>query len=235
MTDALRIKVISCDVFRREIYALAAHSPHTIDVDFLTKCLHDIGSGPMRDRLQEAVDQTPEGYDAILLAYGLCNNGLVGVTARSAPLVLPRSHDCIGIFMGSRHKYSDYFYANPGVYFQTTGWIERGEAGGDLIQISISHQNGMDMQYNDLVAKYGEDNAQYLYETLCHHTRNYRQLAFIEMDLRKSRAIWESCAGCWTANGIPKIFLLFRQGNESRGNTITTLWRRSNGQYEIYK
>jgi len=177
----LKLKVISCDVFRREVYALASSSCNLIDADFLPKGLHDLGAVPMRERLQAAIDNTPAGYDAVLLAYGLCNNGLSGVTAREVPLVLPRSHDCIGIFMGSRHKYLDYFYAHPGAYFETTGWIERGDTSADLIQISIPRQYGMDMEYEELVAKYGADNAQFIYDTLCDHTRNYHKITFIEM------------------------------------------------------
>jgi len=191
----LKLKVISCDVFRREIYAVASSSCNMIDVDFLPKGLHDLGSAPMRERLQAAIDNTPDGYDAILLAYGLCNNGLAGVTARAVPLVLPRSHDCIGIFMGSRHKYLDYFHAHPGAYFETTGWIERGDTAADLIQISIPRQYGMDMEYEELVAKYGVDNAQFIYDTLCDHTRNYSKITFIEMGVEADdhweRQAWE--------------------------------------------
>ena len=37
----------------------------------------------MAAKLQEVVDRTPEGmYDAMLLGYGLCGNGLDGLTAR---------------------------------------------------------------------------------------------------------------------------------------------------------
>jgi hypothetical protein len=193
VSAALRLKVISCDVFRREIYALASRSPHLIDMEFLPKGLHDIGAEPMQKALQDAIDRTDEGYDAILLAYGLCNNGLVGVAARSVPLVLPRSHDCIGIFLGSRHKYLNYFYANPGVYFQTTGWLERGEIGQDLIQISIQHKNGMDLKYSDLAEKYGEDNAQFIYDTLCDHTHNYSKITYIETGIERDGS-WQQLA-----------------------------------------
>ena len=60
------------------------------------------------------MDRTPEGvYDAILLGYGLCGNGLAGVTARHTRLVLPRAHDCIGILMGSRGPPPGLFRGEP--------------------------------------------------------------------------------------------------------------------------
>ena len=71
-------------------------------MEFLPKGLHDLGGKPMAAKIQEVVDRTPEGvYDAILLGYGLCGNGLDGLTARHTRLVLPRAHDCIALLMGS--------------------------------------------------------------------------------------------------------------------------------------
>jgi len=159
-----------------------ARSPHTLDVEFLPKGLHDIGSAGMVERVQAAVDRVdPAKYAAVLLGYGLCNNGLAGLVARSLPLVVPRAHDCITMFFGSKERYEDYFRNHPGVYFETTGWIERGEAAGELKQLSITHQVGLDLTYDELVAKYGEDNAKYLHETLGNYTKNYSQFTFIEM------------------------------------------------------
>ncbi len=178
----MRFKLISCEVFYREMCAVVARAPHMIDVEFLPKGLHDLGSKGMSSRMQAVVDAVPAGvYDAVLLGYGLCNNGLAGLTARDAPLVLARAHDCITLFLGDRQRYIDYFTDHPGVYFKTSGWIERGTATGELSQLSIQHQTGMDRTYAEMVEKYGEDNAQYLWEMLGNHTRNYGQFTFIEM------------------------------------------------------
>jgi hypothetical protein len=176
----MRFKLISCEIFFREMCAVVARSPHFIDVEFLPKGLHDMGSASMLARVQEVVDRVQGSYDAILLGYGLCNNGLAGLTARGIQVVLPRAHDCITLFMGGKEKYLEYFNANPGVYFKTTGWIERGEAGGELRQLSIQNQLGIDMSYEKLVEKYGEENGRYLYEELG-FTKNYGQFTFIEM------------------------------------------------------
>ena len=153
-----------------------------IDVEFLPKGLHDVGTADMNARLQAAIDRidnTP--YDAILLGYGLCNNGLVGLTSHTRQLVVPRAHDCITLFMGSASRYMDYFQNHPGVYFQTTGWIERGGADGELSQLALGKKLGFLQTYEEMVARYGEDNARYLQEELGNLTRHYRQFTFIEM------------------------------------------------------
>lgn len=176
------LKLVSCEIFYRELCAAVSRSPNTIDIEFLPKGLHDIGSASMLARLQEVVDSVESGkYEAILLGYGLCNNGIAGLTARATPLVVPRAHDCITLFLGGRRKYLEYFTSHPGVFFKTTGWIERGDSRGELRQLSIQRRIGLDMSYQELVEKYGEDNARYLWEEICDFGRNYRQLTFVEM------------------------------------------------------
>ena len=178
----LKLKLISCEIFFREMEFLLEQSPHQIDVEFLQKGLHDIPSDEMTKRIQAQVDTASEqDYDAVLLGYGLCNNGLDGLKARNVQLVLPRAHDCIALFFGSRQRYKEYFDANPGTFFKTTGWIERDKVADELKQLSIPHQTGMDMTYEQLVEEYGEDNAEFLWEELCNTEKNYSQITFIEM------------------------------------------------------
>lgn len=178
----MKLNLVSCEVLYRELSHLIARSEHQVDCRFLPKGLHDIGAEGMVNRLQAAVDAADSpGYDAILLGYALCNNGVAGLRARTLPLVIPRGHDCMTMFFGSRDRYMQYFQDNPGTYFLTSGWIERGEASGELRQLSIQNKNGMDMTYEQLVEKYGEENARYLYDELCDTTKNYRQMTFIAM------------------------------------------------------
>ena len=175
----MRLKLISCEIFYREICAAVARSPHQIDIDFLPKGLHDLGAEGMRSQVQAALDRVDSSrYEAALFGYALCGNGLAGLTARTIPLVVPRGHDCITLFLGSKERYLEYFQNHPGVYFKTTGWIERGEK---LDQLSIQNRTGLHYTYEELVARYGEENAQYLWEQLGECRRNYRQLTFIEM------------------------------------------------------
>ncbi|MGZ4962571.1 MAG: DUF1638 domain-containing protein [Limisphaerales bacterium] len=188
----MRYKLISCDVLYREMCAVVAQSAHQVDMQFLPKGLHDLGCRGMQGRLQDAIDETEPGrYDAILLGYGLCNNGIHNLRAKDAPLVIPRAHDCMTLFFGSRQRYLDYFQQNPGTYFQTSGWIERSEVTGELKQLSIGHLSGMDQSYDELVKKYGEDNAHYLWDTLCNTLRNYHQITFIAMGLGPEKQLEE--------------------------------------------
>ena len=180
----MRLKLIACEIFYRELCAAAARSINKIDIEFLPKGLHDIGQAGMSARLGEVLAAVDESqYDAVLFGYALCSNGLVGLTARSLPLVVPRAHDCITLFLGSKERYLDYFQSHPGVYFKTSGWIERGEGLTQYHQDSIAHLSGMTQTYDELAAKYGEDNAKFLYEQLCNMTRNYSGAAFIEMGI----------------------------------------------------
>lgn len=178
----MNFKLISCEIFYREMCAAVARSPYPIDIEFIPKGLHDLPPGEMPVKMQEIVDRIPEGvYDAVLLGYALCNNGLSGVTARNCPLILPRAHDCIALFLGSRARYREVFDENPGTYFLTSGWLERGETSGDLADLSVQQQLGMNLTMEELIEQYGKDNAEFLFETLCNGTKNYNRFMWIPM------------------------------------------------------
>lgn len=179
----MNYKILCCEVFFRETCHLIAETQNKCDVEFLPKGLHDLGSEKMLARLQERVDAVEEGkYDAILLVYGLCNNGVAGLTARHTRLVIPRAHDCITVFLGSREKYIKCFNQHPGTYYRTSGWIERDNpySAGDE---TVFQKLGLFMQYEELVAKYGEENAKYVMETIGDGMANYDRIVFIRSGL----------------------------------------------------
>jgi hypothetical protein len=174
-SGAPRYKLVACEILYRELCWCAALSPNIVDLEFLPKGLHDLGEEKMRARLQQAIDAVPrERYQAILLGYALCNNGIRGLSA-PLPLVVPRAHDCITLLLGSKDRYQEVFQANPGTYFQSTGWLERNEAAAG----GIAEQLGLRASYEDYVGQYGEDNARYLMEVLGDGLRNYSAYAYI--------------------------------------------------------
>src|SRR5690554_4940939 len=101
-------KLIACEVFVREASLAMATSPHTVDVEFTEKAAHDNSEG-LRQTIQQCIDATEASsrpYDAILLGFGLCGNGVVGLRSR-LPLIIPRAHDCCTLFLGSRASFKE--------------------------------------------------------------------------------------------------------------------------------
>ena len=154
-------------------------SSHSIDTEFLSMGLHDKGGATMRHHLSDVISHTDDkNYDAILLGYALCNNGIAGLSSRSVPLVVPRAHDCITLFLGNKERYAEYFQTHPGTYFQTRGWVEQShrDQPGRLTgteQLSLKH----------LIEQYGEDNGHYLFNELQKQYRYYSRYTFISMGI----------------------------------------------------
>lgn len=212
----MKLRVICCEIFYREACHLVAVSPHTCDLDFLPKGLHDLGVEKMLQRIQERLDLVQEGvYDAVLLAYGLCNNGIVGLKSAHTRVVIPKAHDCISLFMGSRKRYQEYFNAHPGTYYRTSGWIERSDASG-AGDATISQKLGLFMKYEELVRLYGEENAQYVMEQMGDGTANYDQLTYISVglegeDVFRQEAIRESKEKGWKFDDVRGSLELLRK------------------------
>ena len=177
-----KLKFIGCEVLYREACKLAAKSPYRVDVEFLRKGLHDLERNEMNARLQSAIDAVPasEDYKAILLGYARCNDGVSGLTARSIPLVIPKAHDCITFFFGSRDAYQTYFDSHPGTYYRTTGWSERNDPDVPGAQ-GVMQKLGLNESFEDMVAKYGRENAEFIRNSLGGGLENYTRICYLEM------------------------------------------------------
>jgi hypothetical protein len=174
-----RLFLVGCEVFTRELNQAIASSERQVDAVWLRKDLHDRGGKAMLQVLQERCDQAdPERHDAVALGFALCNNGLIGLRAGRLPIIAYRSHDCIGCLLGSRQRYEDEFRATPGTYWYSAGWIERGGDGNHLAPPSAP--DASDPQWVRMVAKYGEDNARFLWDELRAQTAHYTRLAYID-------------------------------------------------------
>lgn len=178
----MHLKVIACEVLAREVYHCASLARNTVDVELLTQGLHDnpdIG----RARLQALIDAAaPDTYAAVVLGYGLCSNMAVGLRAGAVPLVIPRAHDCITLLLGSKDRYAAYFSEHPGTYYYSAGWLEYPERGGERVEIVQKSGLGPRLAYEELVEKYGEENARYLAETMSTWTQHYTHGTLIAFD-----------------------------------------------------
>ncbi|NLM76166.1 MAG: DUF1638 domain-containing protein [Clostridiaceae bacterium] len=179
----MRLKVIACKVLFRELSFIAAKSKNYIDITTLRQGLHDTPD-VLRQQLQKSIDLIDSGedmhtcgpyydedFDAILIAYGLCSNGIAGLSSKKYKLVIPRAHDCITLFLGSKELYKQYFDTHKGVYWFTRGWLENAPMPGkrryeNIRQIYVKH--------------YGEENADYLMEMEQSWLRGYNWCTFID-------------------------------------------------------
>jgi hypothetical protein len=165
-------------VLFREICFCAAGCANVLDITFLEKGLHDVGSKKMSETLQSEIDKVDAvRYDTILLCYGLCNNGICNLHS-PLPIVIPRAHDCITLLMGSKEKYKAYFHGNPGTFFFSAGWLERNKNPNDSAD-SVPTQLGLGKTYEEYVELYDEETAKYLTEVLSDWLKNYKKTAFI--------------------------------------------------------
>ena len=83
----------------------------------------------MADPIQEEINKAEQtDIDAIILGYGLCSNGALGIRANRHPLIIPRAHDCIAMFLGSPERYMEEHRKEPGTFYLTKGWIEEGKS-----------------------------------------------------------------------------------------------------------
>ena len=187
------LRVIACDIAFREICLVAARSRNLTDLEFLTQGLHDTPTLG-RKAVQERIDAVPAGrYDAILLGYALCGNIIAGLKAGRTPLVIPRGHDCITFFLGSKERYQQVAESSPGTYYYSSGWLEclrrRGEksASGSAQFLPTRAGLGGDVssEYEHWVRKYGEEEARYLLQEMDRWTAHYTQGVLIDFDFTR--------------------------------------------------
>jgi len=186
-----RLQLIVCKVLQREAYFCAARSRNVVDIMLMEQGLHD-EPDRLRREVQKALERTLDvqgrPYDASLLGYGLCSNGVVGLSA-SIPVVIPRAHDCITVLLGSKERYQEYFDSHRGVYWYSPGWIESGKQ---------PSQERYEKLLEEYTRRYGQDNAQYLMEVEQTWIKEYNWATFVDWGLVAAedyKAYTRRCAG----------------------------------------
>lgn len=143
--------VIACEALEYELRRCAESVGGGYDFRFLPQALHRT-PGLLGESLREAIDSV-SGERTILVGYGLCGNGIEGISARRHRLVFMRGHGCIAFLLGSRRRYAGYLEKTPGTYWYTHGWIASGFAPGEETFARL---------FREYTEKYGAGNARYL-------------------------------------------------------------------------
>ena len=113
--------VIACQVMEPELEALRNGSQE-VEVRYLDQGLHRTPE-QMPEIIQRELDEAAEYASALVLGYGLCSNGIVGLKAPAQGLHVPRAHDCISLLLGDPEAYREAMGERPGTYYLSPGWV----------------------------------------------------------------------------------------------------------------
>lgn len=188
MEGKTHIYILACGVLKYDIPRAVEKTGALITAEYLPGGLHASPS-ELRKRLQYAIDRisAEKGesglrYSRIALGYGICGRGTVDLKARDIPVVIPRVHDCISLFLGSDEAYRREFADSPGTYYFSAGWYEEQvqpkEAGAE--RITSKEDAIYRLKRDELVEKYGEKNAGAILNFLDSWKQNYKRAAFID-------------------------------------------------------
>lgn len=156
-TPSGHVFLVACRVMEPELEKLRRERSH-VEVFYLEQSLHRTPQ-KMAGRVQDLIDTVSDRADRIVLGYGLCSNGILGVQARNQDLLIPRCHDCISFFLGSPAAYQKDFAAHPGTYYLTPGWLSERKDPLGIIE-------------DDYVQRVGRETAVWaMKEELKHYTR----------------------------------------------------------------
>jgi hypothetical protein len=212
-SGAPKIAVLACSVLEREIALLAPGANHIAEARFFETGLHD-QPGRLRATLQEnldAVDRRPD-IEAIVLVYGLCGRGTAGLRPRRHKLVIPRAHDCITVFMGSKEAYAEHQQRCPAGYYYTPGW-NRGRR--------VPGPERLETMKLKLAKKFEPDDVEFLVETERKQWARHDTAAYLELGTDDAEAEADYARKCadWLGwrfehhHGDPKLLRDLLWGN----------------------
>ncbi len=113
--------------------------------------------------IQKKIDEITHECSTIILGYGLCSNGVVGVTAEKSTLIIPRVHDCLDLFLGFVGKGKSRLDSNTGLHCLTHYYLTPGTL--------LNQKDPFSIMVNEYTPKMGEKFAQWgMKEELKHYT-----------------------------------------------------------------
>jgi N-methylhydantoinase A/oxoprolinase/acetone carboxylase beta subunit len=188
MTKKTVAQVIACGVLAIDINRLAKKLGMEIKTRYLPGGLHNEPL-KLRHRLQSAIDQASQegGIERIIVGYGVCGMGTIEVQARDVPLVIPRVHDCIALFLGSNQAYKKEFAENPGTYYFSAGWCE------EKVQPETREQQrawigDKSVTFEELDQQFGSKHAQDVIDFHSTWKKNYQRAVFIDTGAKFKQA-----------------------------------------------
>lgn len=155
--------VIACSTIRPELQAMMESCGCEYPVIFMDAQLHD-RPDDLRKAVQEQLDKLTD-VDRVLLPFGYCGGTTVGLRSGNFEMILPKSDDCITLFLGSRENRKavpDERYT----FFLTQGWLD-------------SERNIL-KEYDRLCEKYNQRRADRVMQAMYQH---YHTIGLVDSGL----------------------------------------------------
>ncbi|MEG2898066.1 MAG: DUF1638 domain-containing protein [Eubacterium sp.] len=175
--------LIACETLKDEFEMVMNTLNIHIPVHWMSNALHS-SPDKLRRSLQDILNTTTD-YPYILLGFGNCGNGLVGLQASSSTLIIPRFDDCIDMLL-CKNTHIDSIRNNT--YFLTKGWL-RGES-------------PVTKEFNYQLEKYGEKHSRRILEILYH---NYAYLMMIRTGTYEPSEILDEISPFLRLSGLTLI------------------------------
>lgn len=202
----MKRKIICCSVFQPYIEELNKKHNMDLDIEYYEVKLHNEPK-KLYQELQSKIDNI-HGVDEILLMYGLCGHATTELRARNCPVTLLKVHDCFSILLGGKKRFIELFSNRL-----STGWNSAS------YRLDEFGYNKTSQEYLQYVEDYGEENADYLMETLY---ANQGQKIYLDFGLKEDE---ENLSGDHKFEVISGSYNLIEDivfnGNRDNEHTLT--------------
>jgi hypothetical protein len=156
----MKSAVVACRTIALELELAIRTTGVAYPVHWVDSKLH-LRPEKLREQIQATIDAVSD-TDTIIIAFGLCGNGLTGIKSDRSQLILPRAEDCISLLLGSQQRRSLLSKQGARYYF-TKGWIE-------------SEHNLTD-EYEYCISRFGNERGRKIMRSMLKH---YRYLTLID-------------------------------------------------------
>ncbi len=181
-----KLYAIACAVLSIDMKHSAQKLGYDIEFKFLEAGLHN-NPKLLRKKLQSAIDEISSTNlcQRIIIGYGVCGKGTIGVQSRSIPMTIPKVHDCVALFLGGDKAYKHEFTKYPGTYYLSAGLCEQ-TASSMAERKQWTYFGDKKLNFKDLAGQYGEKAAVNTFDFLNSWQKNYQRAVFIETGIKKS-------------------------------------------------
>lgn len=177
----MRKAIISCAVFEPYLKILLRNRNDIASVVFLEVKQHNHPE-QLAQLLQQGIDRIRD-VDEILVMYGLCGNAILPLKSIGIPIRFLKVHDCGMVLAGSRKCYKERFAHRLSQSYACAAY--------DVLESSQNYR--MSLEYLRIKQEYGEDNAEYILETL--HKPKNETTVFFDFGLTEDQAFLRKHAG----------------------------------------